>query len=163
VKVQRELVLRRTASNCFAGKHGFITPRDLFRWAERGAISYQDLAENGFLILGERLRDAQEREVVASVLQSCLRGAKLDMAALYAREGGAPIEQLSTALAARPVEELGAAEALQGVVWTDSMRRMYTLLERCWRCSSLPSNRSSISHTPFSIGSLPPMDSLLIC
>lgn len=59
VNVQRELVLRRTASNCFAGKHGFITPRDLFRWAERGAISYQDLAENGFLILGERLRDPQ--------------------------------------------------------------------------------------------------------
>lgn len=59
VKVQRELVLRRTASNCFAGKHGFITPRDLFRWAERGAISYQDLADNGFLILGERLRDPQ--------------------------------------------------------------------------------------------------------
>lgn len=25
----------------FAGKHGFITPRDLFRWAERGAVGYQ--------------------------------------------------------------------------------------------------------------------------
>lgn len=25
----------------FAGKHGFITPRDLFKWAERGAVGYQ--------------------------------------------------------------------------------------------------------------------------
>lgn len=28
----------------FAGKHGFITPRDLFRWAGRGAVGYQQVA-----------------------------------------------------------------------------------------------------------------------
>ena len=31
VAVQRELQRRRSASNVFAGRHGFITPRDLFR------------------------------------------------------------------------------------------------------------------------------------
>lgn len=30
-------------SNVFAGKHGFITPRDLFRWAGRGAVGYQQV------------------------------------------------------------------------------------------------------------------------
>lgn len=59
VAVQHELILRRSAQNFLAGKHGFITPRDLLRWAERGGVGYQDLAENGFLILGERLRDPQ--------------------------------------------------------------------------------------------------------
>lgn len=48
----------------FAGKHGFITPRDLFRWAERGAAGYQALAEEGFALLGERLRSAEERALV---------------------------------------------------------------------------------------------------
>lgn len=72
--------------------------------------------------------------MVGDVLQACLRGAKLDMSALYAREGGAPMEALSAVLSSRTSEELGGAEALRGVVWTDSMRRMYTLLERCWRC-----------------------------
>lgn len=37
----RELQRRRQATNVFAGKHGFITPRDLFKWAERGAVGYQ--------------------------------------------------------------------------------------------------------------------------
>jgi hypothetical protein len=31
VAVMRELQRRRQGSNVFAGKHGFITPRDLFR------------------------------------------------------------------------------------------------------------------------------------
>jgi midasin len=39
VEVQRELQRRRQGSNVFAGKHGFITPRDLFRWGARwGAV-----------------------------------------------------------------------------------------------------------------------------
>ena len=56
----------------FAGKHGFITPRDLFRWAERGAVGYQALAEDGFAVLGERLRQPQERDLVAAVLSKTL-------------------------------------------------------------------------------------------
>ena len=60
------------ASNVFAGKHGFITPRDLFRWAERGAVGYEQLAENGFAVLGERLRLPAERDTVAAVLQKTL-------------------------------------------------------------------------------------------
>lgn len=32
-------------SNVFAGKHGFITPRDLFRWAGRGAVGYQQVIQ----------------------------------------------------------------------------------------------------------------------
>ncbi len=62
----------RQGSNVFAGKHGFITPRDLFRWAERGAVGYQALAEDGFTVLGERLRQPQERDVVAAVLSKTL-------------------------------------------------------------------------------------------
>ena len=34
----------KQGSNVFAGKHGFITPRDLFRWAGRGAVGYQQVA-----------------------------------------------------------------------------------------------------------------------
>lgn len=56
-------------SNVFAGKHGFITPRDLFRWADRGAVGYQELAENGLFILGERLRNQDELSIVKEVLE----------------------------------------------------------------------------------------------
>ncbi len=57
----------------FAGKHGFITPRDLFKWAGRGAVGYQQLAEAGYMLLAERLREPAEREVVAQVLQAVMR------------------------------------------------------------------------------------------
>jgi hypothetical protein len=69
----RELQRRRQASNAFAGRHGFITPRDLFRWAERGAVGYAELAEHGAMILGERLRSAEERAVVVEVLQRVMK------------------------------------------------------------------------------------------
>jgi midasin len=72
VAVMRELQRRRALSNVFAGRHGFITPRDLFRWAGRGAVGYQHLAEDGFAVLGERLRSDDERSTVAEVLQKLL-------------------------------------------------------------------------------------------
>ncbi len=56
----------------FAGKHGLITPRDLFKWANRGAVTYQQLAENGYMLLAERLRSQAERDVVQKALQSVM-------------------------------------------------------------------------------------------
>jgi midasin len=63
----QHLRLRRSRSAIFAGRHGLITPRDLFRWAARGAVSYQDLALNGYLLLAERLRSTDECSVVKEV------------------------------------------------------------------------------------------------
>lgn len=56
-------------SNIFAGKHGLITPRDLFRWASDGAVGYQQLAETGYMLLAERLRHAGDRMAVQQVLE----------------------------------------------------------------------------------------------
>jgi len=39
-------------------------------------VGYQQLAEDGFAVLGERLRSGEERQVVAEVLQKVL-GAKV--------------------------------------------------------------------------------------
>jgi len=73
VSVMRELQRRRALSNVFAGRHGFITPRDLFRWAGRGAVGYQQLAEDGYAVLGERLRSYDERKTVNEVLLKILK------------------------------------------------------------------------------------------
>lgn len=73
ISVMRELQRRRSVSNVFAGKHGYITPRDLFRWANRPALGYQDIAINGYFVLGERLRDDSDREVVSSTLEKILK------------------------------------------------------------------------------------------
>jgi midasin len=73
ISVMRDLQRRRSASNVFAGKHGYITPRDLFRWANRPALSYEDLAINGYFVLAERLRDEDDKGVVLDTLEKVLK------------------------------------------------------------------------------------------
>jgi midasin len=68
VAVMSELRILRSRGNVFAGCHGLITPRDLFRWASRQASSYDELAMHGYSLLAERLRSQDERE---QVLQVC--------------------------------------------------------------------------------------------
>lgn len=84
VATMSELRRVRQSSNVFAGKHGFVTTRDLLRWASRRPDSYQSLAEEGFTLLAERLRLPAEKATVAGVLERCCR-AELDPEALYAR------------------------------------------------------------------------------
>ncbi|OMP00558.1 hypothetical protein COLO4_12568 [Corchorus olitorius] len=117
VEVMKELQLHRQSSKVFAGKHGFITPRDLFRWGDRFRISgktIEDLARDGYHLLAERLRVEDEKSVVQAVLERHLR-VKLDD--LYKPE-----------LIEDPVPE-----SLGNVILTKSMRRLYFLLRRCYK------------------------------
>ena len=67
-----ELQAARRASAAFAGKAGFITLRDLFRWGERyrqaevaGLHDWDlQLAEEGYLVLAARVRRAEEEQQV---------------------------------------------------------------------------------------------------
>ncbi|XP_017978548.1 PREDICTED: midasin [Theobroma cacao] len=120
VEVMKELQLHRQSSKVFAGKHGFITPRDLFRWADRfriSGISYEDLARDGYHLLAERLRVEDEKHVVQEVLERHLR-VKLVKDDLYKPE----------LLGEDPVPE-----SLGNVILTKSMRRLYFLVRRCYK------------------------------
>ncbi|KAL0028971.1 hypothetical protein WJX77_009058 [Trebouxia sp. C0004] len=132
VGVMRDLYRTRQVSNVFAGKHGFITPRDLFKWAGRGAVGYPELAENGYLLLGERLRTPEDCAIVRQVLEKQMK-VQLDMEGLYEREGSVPSQHLQAALTdeKKKASAHASGDSLTGVVWTPSMRRMYTLLDRC--------------------------------
>lgn len=129
VEVMKDLQLHRQNSNAFAGKHGFITPRDLFRWADRFRMfgkSYEDLAKDGYLLLAERLRDENEKIVVLETLQRQLK-VKLVIDDLY-KEDGSQSDALSV-----HVKQLGVTESFLNIVWTKSMWRLYYLVERCYK------------------------------
>ncbi|RLN63377.1 hypothetical protein BBP00_00004192 [Phytophthora kernoviae] len=82
IDIMRQLQLVRQQSSIFAGKSGFITTRDLLRWAERRPATKQALAEEGYCLLAERLRKDEEKQVVKQVLeQKC--NVKIDLDALY--------------------------------------------------------------------------------
>lgn len=73
---------RRRGSAAFAGKRGFITLRDLFRWGERYRLAQntnrlydwdQHIADEGYLILAGRVRKAEERMEIAAVIKQHIK------------------------------------------------------------------------------------------
>ncbi|KAL4625562.1 hypothetical protein ACB092_05G035400 [Castanea dentata] len=128
VDVMKELQLLRQRSKVFAGKHGFITPRDLFRWAHRFkkfGSSYEDLARDGYYLLAERLRDEDEKCVVQEVLERHLR-VKLAKDELYKQGTVAGNPSF------RPCDGAEVSETFQNVIWTKSMWRLFFLVKRCY-------------------------------
>lgn len=95
VSVMKELQSTRKGSAAFAGKHGFITFRDLFRWGERYRLAKapdnynwnQHLVDEGknkiiffyfkllfffllgFLVLSSKVRKPEEEKTIINVLE----------------------------------------------------------------------------------------------
>ena len=136
VEVMRELQRRRQGSRAFAGKDGYITARDLFRWANRQSNGYEQLAADGFKVLGERLRSDAERNSIREVLEKCLKVPQLVESTLYACAQEGVLEQRLES-AASQAEKLGGLEAAdaaglcQTIAWTPAMRRLFALVEGC--------------------------------
>ncbi|KIL67963.1 hypothetical protein M378DRAFT_992686 [Amanita muscaria Koide BX008] len=126
VAVFRELQKRRQTSRVFESKHGFATLRDLFRWAGRDAIGYQELAENGYMLIGERARRDDDKAVVKDIIESIM-GVKIDEKMLYDLRN--PNVTDMEAYLGCPVPSSDAA----GVVWTNAMQRLFILICRALR------------------------------
>jgi midasin len=120
VEVFRELQHRRQATRVFESRQSFATLRDLFRWAGRDAISHQQLAENGYLLLGERARKEEDRLVVKEVLEKTIK-AKIDEDALLriSLEDGSAYSKLGLPL---------PDDVRTNIVWTKAMQRLFTLV-----------------------------------
>lgn len=123
VDVMKALQLRRQASHLFAGKHGYITPRDLFRWGDRAPSTYEELAFHGFLLLGERCRRAEERIVVKDVIESIM---KVDISEerIYSPESWPYVAEHFAKI------ESGVLQQFK-IVWTPSMKRLFTIVGIC--------------------------------
>ncbi|KAF9454871.1 midasin [Macrolepiota fuliginosa MF-IS2] len=123
VTVFRELQKRRQAGRVFESKQGFATLRDLFRWANRDAVGYQELADNGYMLLAERARREDDKAVVREVIQSIM-GVQINEDALY------NLHQPGMNMA----EFLGAPlPSTSNIVWTKAMQRLYILVCRALR------------------------------
>jgi len=120
VTVFRELQKLRQSSRVFESKQGFATLRDLFRWAGRDAVGYQELAENGYMLLAERARREDDKAVVKSVIESIMK-VRIDEATLYSFD-----------------RFRGDASGFLGfdvpstshIVWTKAMQRLMVLVGR---------------------------------
>ncbi|KAG7445730.1 P-loop containing nucleoside triphosphate hydrolase protein [Guyanagaster necrorhizus] len=123
VAVFHELQNRRQSGRVFESKLGFATLRDLFRWAGRDAISYQELAENGYMLLAERTRRSDDKAAVKDVIESVM-GVRLDEDAIYNLQN--PAIDFKEFLAC-PVPQSS------GLIWTKAMQRLFILVGRALR------------------------------
>ena len=119
VRVFRELTKRRQSTRVFESKHGFATLRDLFRWAGRDAIGYQQLADNGYMLLAERARRAEDKAVVKEVIETEMN-VRINEDSLY----GLQFDEAE--FSAFLGQDLPATR----IIWTSSMRRLYSLMLR---------------------------------
>ncbi|KAI6030422.1 midasin [Pisolithus orientalis] len=122
VSVFRELQKRRQVGRVFESKQGFATLRDLFRWAGRDAVGYQELAENGYMLLAERARHEEDRIVVKEVIESVMK-VRIDESTLYDLRRSKEFE----AYTGCPVPSSSQ------VIWTYAMKRLFVLVARALR------------------------------
>lgn len=120
VSVYKELSRLRQTSRVFEQKDSFATLRDLFRWALRDAETREDIANNGFMLLAERVRNEEERTAVKEVIKTVFK-VKIDPDSLYG-------DKFSQAL-----RRSGLKDNNQGVVWTNAMRRLFILVSQALR------------------------------
>ncbi|KAJ3340670.1 AAA ATPase midasin [Gonapodya sp. JEL0774] len=134
VHVYKELQIRRANTKLFEGRHGFITLRDLFRWAGRNSNSYEELAENGYMILAERARKEEEKAIVKEVIEMAMK-VKIDESKLYSCDRlpiWAAIERYRDSPEPPPSSlEYRSWALVRSVVWTKAMRRLLTLVDKC--------------------------------
>ena len=128
VEVMKGLQRHRQNNKVFSGKHGFITPRDLFQWKERFkkyGKYYEDLVMDGYILLAERLGDEDEKTVVQSILEKHLR-VNIDAGILHLEDSTRWKEVVKLSMSSQDLGILGK------VVWTKSLRRLFHLVERCY-------------------------------
>ncbi|CCW59800.1 unnamed protein product [Phytomonas sp. EM1] len=123
VEIMTNLQTRRQNSQIFAGRHGFITPRDLFCWAERKPSTFQELSEHGFLLLGERCRKPEERQIVRDVIESVTRTV-IDDDLIYSPSHWPFVQEYFKKVEGGAVDEYK-------IVWTPSMQRLFTIVGLC--------------------------------
>ena len=134
VAALKDLQKFRKGSAAFAGKEGFITLRDLFRWAERyrnaeereGFYDWdQHLAEEGFMILAARVRNEEEVNVIKDILGKIFKRS-IEPDNLFS------LSESTSSITRSILQRLVTSDMFPGVAWTRDMRRLAVLLAHAW-------------------------------
>ena len=142
VEVMNELQMQRQQSKLFAGKDGFITPRDLLKWAERQPLTYKELAVNGYRLLAERVRNDPEKAVVQKTIEKFCK-VELSDDIVYQLQDDEDAEDwgedwtagvtsaVEQALQAKREAHAASSAGIKRIVWTKAMKRVFALLHHC--------------------------------
>lgn len=135
INVMTDLQIRRKSTAAFAGKKGFITLRDLFRWGERYRLApdvgkklydwSQHLADEGYLVLAAKVRKTEEANEIRQVIKKHLKR-DVDPDSLFT------LNDKTSPVTKHILEEILKNNLLGfgHIVWTYHMRRMAVLVKK---------------------------------
>lgn len=135
INVMTDLQIRRKSTAAFAGKKGFITLRDLFRWGERYRLApdvgnkfydwSQHMADEGYLVLAAKVRRAEEADQIRQVIKKHLKR-DVDPDNLFT------LNDRTSPVTRRILEEIlnNKISGFDHIVWTYHMRRMAVLVKK---------------------------------
>ncbi|XP_077869169.1 midasin [Saccoglossus kowalevskii] len=141
VSCMLELQARRRSSGVFAGKQGYITLRDLFRWAERYRLAStqetttqkfydwdRHIADEGYLLLAGKVRRPEEQMVIQEVIEKHIKR-RVDPNKLFTlcdKTSATTLPILQQVLQTPP-------DGFSHIVWTFGMRRLAVLVGQALR------------------------------
>ena len=79
INIFSDLQMIRSQDKIFQKNEGFITIRDLIKWGSRDIDSYEKLAIEGFILLGEKLSNNDDKEMVRKIIEKNLRQKKIKL------------------------------------------------------------------------------------
>ncbi|KYN05743.1 Midasin [Cyphomyrmex costatus] len=135
INVMTDLQIRRKSTAAFAGKRGFITLRDLFRWGERYRLApdvgnklydwSQHLADEGYLVLAAKVRKAEEADEIRQVIKKHLKR-DVDPDNLFT------LNDKTSPVTRHILEEIlkNGISGFRHIVWTYHMRRIAVLMKK---------------------------------
>ncbi|XP_046665626.1 midasin-like [Homalodisca vitripennis] len=134
IAIMSELQLHRKGSAAFAGKQGFITLRDLFRWGERYRLASQKqgkfydwdqhIADEGYLVLAGRVRKSEESETIRRVIEKHIKR-KVEPERLFS------LSELTSPVTRHILERVVGGQLpheFRHIVWTFNLRRLAVLV-----------------------------------
>eukprot|EP00127_Corallochytrium_limacisporum_P003804 Clim_evm18s153 gene=Clim_evmTU18s153 len=125
VATMKDLEALRDSSQIFAGKEGFITLRDLFRWGYRQKGFFDNLANDGFMLLGERCRRPEDRGTVRDIIRKHTKEVTLK----YDFEDDLIVKLHNFA---RTFVNSDGKQPYAKIVWTSHFRRLCILIHRAF-------------------------------
>lgn len=125
--------MRRRGSAAFAGKQGFITLRDLFRWGERYRLACnvkklydwdQHIVDEGYLVLAGRVRKSEERNEITEVLRKHFKRSVIVDNLFSLHEKTSPVTR-------NILEKIYSKRDLyKNIVWTLNTRQLAVLVAK---------------------------------
>ena len=124
INIFSDLQMIRSQDKIFQKNEGFITIRDLIKWGSRDIDSYEKLAIEGFILLGEKLSNNEDKEMVRKVIEKNLKQKKIKL------DNDTINNYYTNYVRNKFLQNVNDINNIQNIKFTKSIERIITLVDK---------------------------------